>query len=501
MKFYKKALFYLLAFILASLILAPILRGNISFNTDIARDFLLLEDVYYNKNITLIGPRTGGIPGLFHGPLWLYLNLPAYIIGAGNPIAVGYFWFLLLVFGAVIVYFVSKKIFDKNVAVISSLIYFSVLGKSVTGFFNPVGAVLLFPLFFYFFWLYFKEKKNLYLAASMLILGCLIQFQMAFGGPIFILSAILIFIFAFKKRRFFDPLIILVIIIPLSSYILFELRHNFIEVKSLIGYLNGTENTGKVDINFMDLLFERLNFLFSDTLGMISHNVTWLTILSSFVIIKSNLKKIKLKFKNPFFLFTYLLFGYWFLTIFYKGAIWGYYYWPFVGLVAIFFAAGYKYVNKKFFALIVVLILLNNIRPLYWQAKAYPQAQGSWRFFRQSAEQAFDMASEKEFGYYVYTTDQFGYSTRYAVHYLNRKKNNLAAADEKKPITILFIDDPGDSGSSNSVDWKKYDVKISGAPDELIEISDSYKLEKYNLNEEEIQVKSNPDMLNSIIFR
>ncbi len=86
-------------------------NGDIIFHTDIARDFLLMEDVVKNKPITLIGPRSGGIPGVFHGPLWTYLNLPSFIIGGGNPAIVSWFWVILYLINLLIVYKIGMPYF------------------------------------------------------------------------------------------------------------------------------------------------------------------------------------------------------------------------------------------------------------------------------------------------------------------------------------------------------------------------------------------------------
>ena len=43
-------------------------------------------DMWLNKNIKLIGPWTS-IPGLYFGPAWYYLLLPAFVLGAWHPLA------------------------------------------------------------------------------------------------------------------------------------------------------------------------------------------------------------------------------------------------------------------------------------------------------------------------------------------------------------------------------------------------------------------------------
>ena len=497
-----RALFFILLTIIIIFSAWPILHGNIDFHTDIARDFLLLDDVYYNHNITLIGPRSGGVPGVFHGPLWLYVNLPAYILGGGNPIAVGWFWVLLFVTSVGVVYEVARRMFDEKAAMIASLVYSSAYGSSVYAFFNPSGAVLLFPIFFYLLWLFIKKDNPLVLAASMFILGCIIQFQMAFGVPILVLVAPYILIRSVLKKKWINLLMMLVIIVPTSSYILFELRHDFLQVRSVINYLNGAENAGKVFMPLRDLLYQRINFLMNDSLGMITYDILWLTFFVFFSIAFAIIKEVKkINLSDKYLLFVYLLGGFWALTLAYKGVIWGYYYIPFIGIVAIFFASTYKYFNTKVFAVLLAALLINNMQVLYWKTADQDFTQGHWLFFKNAAQRVFNDAPS-EFGYYIYTTDQYGYSTRYAMNYLDRlNPDKTAYPYEKKPVTYLMIDDPGDNEFTNHMTWKTYDVRIATEPARIDTVSKTYKIEKYELSDEERSIESNPFMLNSLIFR
>ena len=92
--------FLLICLLLAAVqALLPMIFGTINFHVDVARDFLVIRDIVQNHKITLIGPRSGGIPGVFHGPLWLYLNIPSYLVGHGDPVIVGYGWFVMWVLG------------------------------------------------------------------------------------------------------------------------------------------------------------------------------------------------------------------------------------------------------------------------------------------------------------------------------------------------------------------------------------------------------------------
>src|SRR4030042_6100022 len=151
MKFWKTSAAILIAF---NLVMSAfwLLDNNLLFYNDIARDFLLLKDIWENRHFTLIGAGVRGLNGWFHGPLWLYLNLPAYILGRGNPVIVGWWWFLLHVISCGLVFFVAKRMYNSGAAWLSLLVYSTITILSVHGYTNPQGALIVFPIFFYFYW-------------------------------------------------------------------------------------------------------------------------------------------------------------------------------------------------------------------------------------------------------------------------------------------------------------------------------------------------------------
>jgi hypothetical protein len=173
-------------------------HGDILFHTDIARDFLAIEDIVKNHHLTLLGPRSGGISGVFHGPLWFYISIPAFIIGHGNPVVVGWFWSFLSFITIGITYFVTLKLFDKRTALLSATSVALLSITSTNSLFNPYGAVMLSPIFFYLFYQYILKSSYLFLLLSIFTLGVIIQFQMAWGVPILFLVGLYVLVNSFK---------------------------------------------------------------------------------------------------------------------------------------------------------------------------------------------------------------------------------------------------------------------------------------------------------------
>jgi len=452
-----------------------ILHNDLLFHTDIARDFLLIEDIAYNKHITLIGPRSGGISGVFHGPLWLYLNLPAFLLGQGNPVYVGWFWLILYLFFLAITYKIAQKVFDNKTALISTLLLSIITAVSVKNLFNPFGAVMMAPVYWYCLWQYFKTVRFKYLILSFFVLGLIIQFQIAFGGPILLLTLPLLGVFLYKKKKLIHFSALLIILIPLSTYVLFELKHNFLQLRSVVGSVSAAKSPG--DQIWTVYLVERIKGFFISGLKLqpIGNLLFDMPITFLFIFLFLRIWKNK-KLKNRIFylLFFYYYIGFWLLTFLFRGVIWSYYYWPFLPLIVIILVSSYKQINRiVYYGLIFYILILNyfvQIDSLIKSNKQIGKDGGSWQFNFQLTKKIFTDSSGN-FGYYIYTPDLFGYSTRYAFNYAQTLfRNKTATPFQKRPVSyVVMAPPPDDKPYLNGEWWLKNQVKIDKKPNKIIE--------------------------------
>src|SRR3989344_4580243 len=119
-----------------------VLHGDIYFGADQARDFHILREID-EKKIILIGPRASG--DLFHGPGWPYLNYPFYLIGGGNPVAVGWGWVVFTAASGVIAFYVGKELFGKKTGYIFAVMVTLNTAFHARGMNNPHGVMILIP--------------------------------------------------------------------------------------------------------------------------------------------------------------------------------------------------------------------------------------------------------------------------------------------------------------------------------------------------------------------
>lgn len=480
------------------------IHGDIFFHTDIARDFWLLDEVVQTGKPTLIGPRAGGIPGVFHGPAWLYLNLPVFILFGGNPLALGWFWVGLFGLSLIGYHWVSQKMLGFKPAIWATLLLGTILAPAVPNSFNPIGAVLLTPFWFYGLYRYHQSKSFLPLGLSFLVLGLIGQFEIAFALPIWILAAGWVGYQAIKQKRWVHVTAAFGFFVPLSTHWLFELRHQFLQTRALAEFLKGTDGGEKYQL--ISILKQRLAAMVTVGHGLLPKNLgAGLVLLLGLTMAIPKYRK--LISQNSFvFMIGYFYLGFWMIMILFKGSVWSYYYWPFLPLMVWALVSLAKTINAKWLWLILAGVYLINLlglaRWITGMNRWIGQDPGSWQFHLNLATRT---ASEnpEDFGYFVYTPDQYGYESRYAMAYLDQTLlDRELAASVKKPTTILILapDSPGNPYTSAGY-WAKEKVRILAAPIHEVVYANGYRVVTYKLNQTEIDTGTDPTLIKDNYFR
>jgi hypothetical protein len=507
----KRALtvFYLLA-IAASIFFASwcVLHNTIHFQGDLARDFLLFEEIAVTKKPVLIGPRTS-MQGVFHGPAWLYLNLPVFMASGGNPVVQGWFWVGLVAASIYGVYFVTKKLANAQVALPAAALYALTICGSAPFLYNPFGAVLLAPYILYFFILYMQKQKLSHLLISLLLIGFSIQFEMVWGVPVLFLSSLFFLAKIIRRKKFVHIIAYGILALPLSTFILFDLRHGYIQLKSFMKYVFGEPGKAREHVDFFALLATRIKSMFLVMPSYFSSNNVTLTIVFSvlcvillYIFYKTGVKK-----KHPlvgYFLYFYI--GFWVVSLPLKGIVYDYYYWAYLPLFCMCIAAIIHILFKKHehtvFVIIILFLIGVNIQAIAKQdSRFFSTNTGLWNFYYGQAKSIYQDAQGHEFGWYVYTADQYAYSFKYAMSYTQTQyPRTVAAKFQKKPLTYLMIY-PSDNKYTNEEGWRVGQVKISKKPEKVIKSIGGSYAEKYMLTPEEMIVQSDSSLLQDLTFR
>lgn len=503
------ALFFVL--IIFNILLSAywLLQEDFHYDLDVSRDFLVMDDIVKNNHLTLLGPRSGAIPGVFHGPLWFYVNLPAFLIGGGNPLVVGWFWFFLSIIFLLIVFWVAMKLFDSKVALLSVLLLSvnSIINPSIglKNFYNPYGAVFLTPLFFWWFYRYITTLKVKYLIFNLFTLGLIIQFQMAFGVPILIIVTIFLSTFILRKKKLSHFISYVSLLIPLSSFIVFDLKHNGLQTQAIIQYFSHKDSFLP---GLFERLFERLRSLIFEFYDLFIPGKNIFTVFYSIFTISTFIfafyKSINSD-RRIYWLFAYLFLGFWIISLFYRGGI-GNYFWQFLPLIIIIFSSFFNYLNRKIFIIFFTLAYLINLYAgisaiLDFKTDISKRGPHSWAFNLLVAKNIYEDA-QVDFGYFTFSPDRFAYQQRYAMIYakkLNPFINSYSST--KKPLTYLIeVDPPKDRPELSGISWRISDIKINRQPNQTFRF-DFIVVEKYLLDDEEIKIPPNPYLLDSVFLR
>jgi hypothetical protein len=479
------------------------LRGDLNFHTDIARDFLLLDDLA-QKKVVLIGARAGPA-GFFHGPAWMYLNLPAYLLGNGNPVVVEGFWIILTALFLWYSFSIAKKLFEERTAFLYLLFMSCYLIFFVREYSHQYAGMMLMPLFFYTFLQYVKTVKAKYLATNVLISGFLIQFEIAYGGPLTFLAFLFMFYTLLKHKKFLHIIIYTLILIPLSTYILFDLRHNFMMLHSLQEYMKGNKLEHYVGI--MDIIKNRIEYMTSSALPLLWGLPSPTNILGAlFLGILLNVAR-ETKENKVYRYFFYFFFGYFIFSLTNRYYLLGQHFLGFVPIVFMMVASLITTRFQKYILLLFLFIILNNqVEALKFIVSTIPTtgtAETSWKFYDTLGQKVFAMGSEKEFGYFVWTPDKFAYAPRYGMVYAGRinpaKKSYLFM---KKPVTYLIFSPAlvGDTAVDGQF-WKTHSITITKQPQSVFTFPNGYRIERYELTPTEAATPFDPTQDMGIHFR
>jgi hypothetical protein len=477
--------------------------GNFNFHTDIARDFFLIKNIVDHNRPSLIGPRVGEIGGLFHGPAWIYLNLPVFLLSNGNPVAQNYFCLFLVILSEISLFFIAKKIFGLKTALVATLLYALKMGDWIGNYFHPFGAIIFSPVFYYFFYQASqkKSKKNFFLWG--LTAGLLAHFQLGFGLPMVILSFLSATIGLIKKK---NPLanfasFLLGLFVSLANFIVFDFRHNFLQTKSIIIFL---KEIGTKETPLLPLIQNRLKSIIYAALALpVSFwSLFLLLIFLATVIYLAKNNKQKRAYQKYLFIFA----GFWLVSLINTGGLQGYHYWGLLPLSIIVIASLSRLFPKFSLLLIVFYLTLNSNLlvgnfSLISQKKEANLSYDSWQFISRAAQSVF-ADNQEEFGYFAYTSDLYSYPPRYAMEYWNRFHQNRACQFEKKPLTYLLIfPPPADKPWLEASWWTKNQVNIDKKPERVLNFDNGFRLEKYSLSPKEINIPADPNLIQSSHFR
>jgi hypothetical protein len=496
--FWLNIFLFTLIIFLCSLATSHLWHGDLIIHADIARDFLVLDDVVKTHKPFLLGPRSGGVSGIFHGPLWYYVSLPVFILSQGDPMIVGWFWWGLGIAAITLFLFISQKLIKNCTLTLCATLLFSLyILSQVAGVYNPFGAIALSGIFFYFFWQYFQNGRMKDAIFAWFTLGVVLQFQMAFAVPLALVILPVFLRKIWQTKNYAHIFALFFFAIFTLSFILFDVRHDWLQVRSFITYFKQPLSHDFTIYRHLSHRFVSM-FFYAENIFLLQKNLMFL-LVTGFMLIGAKSADPKVRSLTRLFLYMYI--GWWVLTTLFTGEVEGYYYQPFLPLFVLVIMVIAQ--TKEYLKYLVVALAIISI---FWNIKTvsyYPEKfnTSSWLLLHNIALDAFQ---HKDFGYYLYAQDQFAYPLKFAFlrTAIEQKRGNEVTPFAKQATTILVKgeDNPLNIFSTSS-NWQTAKVGIKKEPIEVKKYYGGYSLEVYKLTPEEVKVPSDPNIITTLQFR
>lgn len=478
-----------------------VIRGDLLFTSDIARDFFLLQELAIKK-IVLIGPQSS--VGLFHGPLWLYVNLPSFLLGGGNPLVVGWGWIVLVMLATLGGAYCAYKLFGRATAYLFALMFSLYCVFHAHGLFNPHGAMFLIVPFFYTFVEYCKTHKLKYLFAHLVIAGAVIQFQMAVGIPLFILSFLALVYLHLKTGRLKRVPLLFLIVFSVANFIVFDIRHEFLISQLTFRFLT---TAGRDEVDFLALLYERARLLFTGTEIVRRDPGYWNMVLTALVGLFVYFQIKSKKHVLVYILFLYFYAGFYALSLLSAGNLLYFYLFPLFPLMFLVFSSfvtsQYKVVFLVFFGIVYAYNLHTAVDDtLKAEQKFIGKDLQSWKFLYSVSSDIFERESEP-FGYFVYAPDTFAFAPKYAATYAEANHPEREAYYFAKRQITYIIASPPPVNDPYITDtwWRENRLNLSNEAEYSTRYDNGLSVQKYVLDEEAIHVPFDPGIDPGIHFR
>lgn len=244
MKFPKKckeALFLTGIIVLFIIIRSINFNYHLNFSHDQGQFSSEALNIYNTRSIVLIGPSISyDFEGreIFQGSAIYYFLLVFLIIGKFEPVLSSYIFMLFASIMVIPLYYGIKQLQNNKSAIYLTIIYalFPFYVDYTRFLWNPNFQLVLLPFFIYLMGTYKTKKKHIVLWLIGVIAGFLMQFHYQF---IFIILGLIIYYFLIKKDSFKNFMLFCTCIaIGLTPLILFEIRNNFYNIRTIILFIS-----------------------------------------------------------------------------------------------------------------------------------------------------------------------------------------------------------------------------------------------------------------------
>ncbi len=238
---------------------------SVPFAADMGRDLLWSKDISFYHIPTLIGPA-GSIWGVYFGPFWFYLLSVPLWLTQGNPLSAVYTTCLIILACGLLSYIFFKNYLGKKyIYILPIIILFNANLISVSTFAFHANVLPTLTLLMIYFCFLAVIKSPYYLSLSFFAVSLMFHADPAPAVVFSFVPFCCFFVFKLYKNKKILKIICLstvAYLIPFLPQILFELRNNFTQTRSLISYISGNNPSLSGQLPFLERIPNRFAVYF-----------------------------------------------------------------------------------------------------------------------------------------------------------------------------------------------------------------------------------------------
>ncbi len=257
----------LLLFVIAVAILFRFwqIRDYVVFLGDEGRDMIVMRNIFIEKNLPFLGP-TASVGGFYLGPIYYWMAAPFLFLWRFDPAGPSYFVAILGVATVYLLYRFLKEAVGFWPAILTSFLYAvaPLIVRYSRSSWNPNPLPFFALLMIYLIYKGIKDNKAWYFLGAGASFGIAIQLHYL-GLNLAIISALIILANE-KLKRLAKVLILLIMgsILTFSPFLIFEIRHNFPNFKTISEFVTRGTTIGYEQLNLLALTSSTGNMLIEE---------------------------------------------------------------------------------------------------------------------------------------------------------------------------------------------------------------------------------------------
>lgn len=433
-----------LIFVVFIISLQKIILGTFPFWFDPARDLSMA--LLTHQKISLIG-QTSGIPGIFYGPYWIWIISIALLFSKDPRFVVIVVLLIPYFVGFSYILWIMRNIFGKLISLSLALIFLVSFNNYPTQIWNPHLAPLFCLLTIYLLISadYQKEKvadyKKIFIAG--IIGGLLVNLHISFGLVVVLGSAL--FLFLRNNRIKSLPLFLLGNIIAFLPFFVFEYRHGFNQIKTLIFALRSNSSivADISNIRSFEIIYNFIRKL--SVLLQIPDVLTYLILVIGLVYLLKKFRK-KYLFKasletNLVLLIFLIIISFFSIYLSTKNPVWEYH---FIGIEVLFLLL-IGFVSRKSKYLMYLLIVWAIILSVkfgfiaFLDLKQNPYRTSSLITKEHIVKTIFDDANGRSFSVFVYSPAVFTPDYNYLLTKFAGDRKSINFQDQDRGSDLIYL--------------------------------------------------------------